>query len=50
MPAYVKFTGIVTSVESLSCTVNRLSSAPVASVMLSPARLTRYVSRVASSR
>ena len=39
----MKLTGIVTVVESLSLTVNRLSSDPLAIVTLSPARFTCVV-------
>ena len=35
MPEYVKVTGMGTTVESLFCTVKRLSTTPVASVTLS---------------
>jgi hypothetical protein len=45
----VKFTGIVTTDESLPLTVNRLSTVPVAKRTLSPTR-TLYVIRVASIR
>jgi hypothetical protein len=45
----VKFTGIVTTDESLLFTVNRLSTVPVAKRTLSPT-MTLYDIRVASSR